>query len=113
MLQIFQWITVVVLVGLGVAGNFYYATQPLLYRVLVLVVVGAVALVIALQTAQGKVFAALVREAQIEIRKVVWPTRQETGRYTLVVIALSVAVALFLAFWDYIFQFFLQLFLLG
>lgn len=38
-----------------------------------------------------------LKEAREEIKKVVWPTREETLRSTLVVIAMSAAVAVF--FW--------------
>lgn len=40
--------------------------------------------------------AQFVREAKIELRKVNWPTKQQTINYTLLVVAMSVAVAIFL-----------------
>ena len=40
--------------------------------------------------------AQFVREAKIELKKVNWPTRQQTINYTLLVVAMSVAVAIFL-----------------
>jgi preprotein translocase subunit SecE len=42
-----------------------------------------------------------VRESRIELRKVVWPTRQETTRLTIVVIAVSAGVGLILGGFDY------------
>lgn len=44
-----------------------------------------------------------VRESRDELKKVVWPTRQETVRHTIMVIAISVAVAVFLGALDYVF----------
>jgi len=44
-----------------------------------------------------------VKEAKAELKKVNWPTKQQTINYTLVVIGLSVVIALFLAGLDYIF----------
>ena len=85
-MDMLKWGLVVLLVGAGVAGNMYYAEQSLLYRVLGLVAVGGVALFVALQTVQGKSFAELVKEARIEVRKVVWPTHQETLQTTLMVL---------------------------
>ena len=41
-------------------------------------------------------------EAAIEMRKVNWPTREETLRYTLIVIGISVGVAVYLAGLDFI-----------
>ncbi len=42
-----------------------------------------------------------LRESREEMRRVVWPTRQETLRNTLLVIWISLAVALFLGLIDY------------
>jgi len=44
-----------------------------------------------------------VRETRDELKKVVWPTRQETIRLTLVVIIISLIVGLFLGGLDFIF----------
>jgi len=43
------------------------------------------------------------KEVWIEIKKVDWPNRQETFRYTLIVIGISTAVAAFLGVLDFIF----------
>ena len=51
---------------------------------------------VALQTAKGQSFFNLVKEARIEIRKVVWPTRQETTQTTLMVVAVVLVMALLL-----------------
>ena len=53
-----------------------------------------------------------LKESRIELKKVTWPTRQETIRYTAAVIILSVSVALFLGGLDYLFQFILGRFIL-
>jgi preprotein translocase subunit SecE len=45
-----------------------------------------------------------VRDVRSELRKVAWPTRRETMNLTVVVVALSVAVGLFLGGTDYVFQ---------
>jgi len=47
---------------------------------------------------------AYFREAFAEMKKVVWPTKKQTVNYTLVVIALSISVAVFFGFLDYIFN---------
>ena len=44
-----------------------------------------------------------LKEVRLEIKKVNWPTRQETIRYTLIVIGISVAVAAYLGGLDFIF----------
>ncbi len=47
--------------------------------------------------------AAFLKEVRLEIKKVNWPTRQETIRKTLMVIGISAAVAAFLGTLDFIF----------
>ncbi len=43
-----------------------------------------------------------LKESRQELKKVVWPTRRETVRNTLIVIGISVAVAAFLGVADYL-----------
>ncbi|MDD3711045.1 MAG: preprotein translocase subunit SecE [Patescibacteria group bacterium] len=45
-----------------------------------------------------------VKESIIELKKVTWPTKKETYRYTLLVIGLSLSVAAFLGALDFIFN---------
>ena len=52
---------------------------------------------------------AFLRETQDELKKVVWPTKQETVRLTLVVIAVSLLVGLFLGGLDFVFTKILQI----
>ncbi|MDP3794911.1 MAG: preprotein translocase subunit SecE [bacterium] len=52
------------------------------------------------------------REVKSELRKVHWPSRQETVYYTLTVIAVSVAAAVFLGGLDVLFAYLLNTFLL-
>jgi preprotein translocase subunit SecE len=90
------WIAVFVLIAVGVYGNSYFANESLLYRVLALVVLALIAGWLASRTAKGKSFIQLGLEARTEIRKVVWPTRQETTHTTLIVVVVVLIVALIL-----------------
>ena len=45
-----------------------------------------------------------LKEVRLEMKKINWPTRQETLRYTLIVIGMSVVVAIFLGGLDVIFR---------
>ena len=47
-------------------------------------------------TAKGQAFFSLAKEARVEIRKVVWPSRQETTQTTLIVVAVVLVMALLL-----------------
>mgnify|MGYP001575748608 CR=1 FL=1 len=53
-----------------------------------------------------------IKEARIELKKVTWPTRQQTIRYTVAVIAMSLVVAAFLGGLDMLFTFLLNTFVL-
>jgi preprotein translocase subunit SecE len=52
-----------------------------------------------------------VKEAKAELLKVNWPSRQQTINYTLMVIAISIVVALFLGGLDYFFGYILKTFI--
>jgi len=91
-----KWVIVAALVATAVVGNSFFSDQSLLYRVLGIIVISAVAGMVALQTAKGVAFWTLVKGSRTEIRKVVWPTRQETVQTTLIVLAFVVLVALLL-----------------
>ena len=91
-----KWLIVFVLVAVAVVGNSYYSDQSLLYRVLGIVVLAVVAGLVALQTTKGAAFWALIKGSRTEIRKVVWPTRQETIQTTMIVVVFVVIVALML-----------------
>lgn len=91
-----KWVVVFAMLAAGVYGNAYFGEESLLYRVLILVVVAGAASAVAVQTAKGRVFWELLKDARIEIRKVVWPNREETTQTTLIVLALVIVVALIL-----------------
>ena len=61
----------------------------------VVAVVG-VAVGLVLWTDLGGRFASFSRESRVELRKVVWPTRQETVQITLIVLVLVFLIGLFL-----------------
>jgi len=85
-----------VLVVAGVVGNWYFGDQSLLIRALALVGVGLVAGFIALQTERGRRVWDLAREARQELRRVVWPDRQQTTQTTGIVLILILLFALIL-----------------
>ena len=44
-----------------------------------------------------------LKEVKVELKKVNWPTKQETTKYTLIVIGVSLAVMIFLGGLDFLF----------
>jgi len=91
-----KWVVVLALVAGGIFGNSYYGDQPILYRVLALVAAALVAGWIASLTERGGAFLTLVKGSRTEIRKVVWPTRQETTQTTLIVFVFVIITGLIL-----------------
>ena len=91
-----KWGLVATLVAVGVYGNYYFSAESLLYRVVALLALAGVAGFIAMQTVKGGAFWELVKEAKVEIRKVVWPTRQETVQTTMIVVVVVLIIGLIL-----------------
>ncbi|MDI1279072.1 preprotein translocase subunit SecE [Methylobacter sp.] len=86
----------VVFVVAGVAAFYYFLEVPLLYRVLGLVVVALAVVGMMLTTGVGRNVWGFVLESKQEVRKVVWPTREETFRTTLLVFGMVFIVGLIL-----------------
>jgi len=91
-----KWLVVGVLIVGGIYANYHFRAEPLLYRILGLLILGAVAAFAALQTVQGKAFLELARGAKSEAARVVWPTSQERNQTTLVVVGFILVMALLL-----------------
>jgi preprotein translocase subunit SecE len=78
------------------------AAVPTSVRVAGLLVGIAVAIVIAAFTAPGRRMRGFVAETQFEMRKVVWPTRDETLKTTGIIILVVIALSLLLGLIDLI-----------
>jgi preprotein translocase subunit SecE len=94
--DIVKWLIVTAIVMGGVYANTLYATVGVFYRALAGVGIAAVAAAIALQTEHGRAAWNLAKEARVEVRKVVWPSRQETTQTTLIVVLVVFIVGLLL-----------------
>jgi preprotein translocase subunit SecE len=91
-----KWLVVLAIVAGGIYANSYYAAIEPLFRALAGVLIVAVAIGVALQTEKGAWAWNLAKEARVEVRKVVWPTTQETTQTTLIVVGVVILVALIL-----------------
>lgn len=90
-----KWGVTILLLAAIVVGNYLYGEQlHIVARVAVLLVLAALALFLAAITEKGKTFTEFAKEARLEVRKVVWPTRQETVQTTLIILAVSTLVGL-------------------
>ena len=84
----------------AVVAFYYFEDQSLLFRVLGLVAVAIVALLIASRTAVGARTIGFAQDARTEVRKVVWPTRQETVQTTLIVFVMVIIMGIMLWLFD-------------
>lgn len=94
--DIAKWVVVALLVAAAVVGNAYFDEQAFLYRVLGVVALAIVAAVVAAQTFKGRAFVSLLKEARAEVRRVVWPTKQETAQTTGIVVLVVFLMSLLL-----------------
>jgi preprotein translocase subunit SecE len=93
--------TMLLIAGVGA----YYWFQDLAItpvRVVGLIAVVAVASFVAAQSDSGAAFFRFIKEADIERRKVVWPTHQETLQTAMMVIIVVILISLFLAAVDWL-----------
>lgn len=100
-LDLVKWAVVAAIVAGAIYANSYYSTESLLVRTIGLIVAAGVAGWIGAQTVRGRSFVNLCLDARVEIRKVVWPTRQETIQTTVVVLIVIFIVAFILWLLDW------------
>lgn len=91
-----KWLAAVFLLLAGLAANHYYSAQPWPLRLLGWLFLLGVVATLTLLTQQGKQLIEFARDSRIEMRKVYWPTRQETMQTTLIVAVMVVVLALIL-----------------
>ncbi|OZI14045.1 preprotein translocase subunit SecE [Sodalis-like symbiont of Philaenus spumarius] len=95
-LEVVKWLVVAILLVVAIVGNYYYRDYHLLLRALAVVLIIAIAGGVAMITAKGKSTVAFAREASTEVRKVIWPTRQETLHTTLIIAGVTAVMSLIL-----------------
>ncbi|MCL4166711.1 UNVERIFIED_CONTAM: hypothetical protein GTU68_047535 [Idotea baltica] len=80
----------------SIVGYYLFEDVGTLYRVLGLLAVAGIGVAIALTTGKGKQLLSFVGASRTELRKVVWPSRQETMQTTLMVFIVVVILSIFL-----------------
>ncbi len=91
-----KWVLVFLLLGGAVFGNYYYGEMSPLYRALGVVAAVVVAGFVAMQTEKGRNAVSFAKESRTEVRKVVWPTRQEAIQTTAIVLVATMIMSLIL-----------------
>ena len=84
----------------GVVGFYYFEDESQLLRVAGMLAIAVLAVFVALATDLGQRAFSFTKEARVEVRKVVWPTRQEALQTTIAVLIMVVVVAIALFFVD-------------
>lgn len=96
----FKMMTAVLVLIAGVVGFYYFEDESQLLRVLGMLAVAIAAFAIAATTDVGRRSLSFVKDARVEVRKVVWPTRQETLQTTIAVLFMVILVAIMLWLFD-------------
>lgn len=107
--DVYKWLLALSIMAGGFYSFHYFSQYQVAYRILGLVPLVIAALWVASSTEKGSAIALLIKESGVEVRKVVWPTRQETIQTTMVVIGFVVITALVLWGLDAAFAKFLSL----
>jgi preprotein translocase subunit SecE len=87
----------VAILAAGIAGFYLLSEQPIWLRWIIVLAALTAGALVSLQSYQGKSFWSFVQSSRIELRKVVWPNRQETMQVTIVVFVMIIILGLF--FW--------------
>ena len=90
-------------IGVLIAGMilfYYYSDVRLFYRVVGMISVVIFSAFIAYQSDFGKLVYSYVTDSKVELKKVTWPTKQETTQTTLGVIFIVIIVGILLWLFD-------------
>jgi preprotein translocase subunit SecE len=85
-----------ILVG-GIVAYYFYADVSVLWRAIGVLVGFLAALGVVMTTYHGHLLSQFVQGARIELRKVVWPSREETMQTTAIVLVFALIGGVF--FW--------------
>mgnify|MGYP003576429906 FL=1 len=87
----------VAVLAAGIAVFYLLPDLPIWLRWIIVLAALGLGTLVGLQSAPGRTFWEFVQSSRIELRKVVWPDRQETVQVTIVVFVMIIVLSLF--FW--------------
>ncbi|MCF6767368.1 preprotein translocase subunit SecE [Thiotrichales bacterium 19S11-10] len=104
------WTIILFLLGVGIVLNSFYADAVALpLRIAGFIVLVVFLMAASLLTSQGKSAWQFVQSARSEMRRVVWPTRQETVQTTFLIIGVVLVAALIMWLFDSLFIYIVKL----
>jgi preprotein translocase subunit SecE len=89
-------LAIAIVIG-GIAGYYIYETAPAVLRIGSVIFALAIGIGVFMTTGVGRELWRFIQGSRVELRKVVWPNRQETGQTTLVIIFFVIIMGIF--FW--------------
>lgn len=88
-----KWGVIFLILAGAVVGNYIFGEESVLFRAIGVVAAIAVAGLIAMQTEKGRTAVEFAKESRTEVRKVVWPTRQEAVQTTGIVLVATLIMS--------------------
>ena len=95
----------VLILLVGIVSYYYLIQISILFRVLMVLASVVVSLVIFFQTQRGKTLWEFFQGSRVEIKKVIWPTKQETFQTTLTVFVFVLIMGIFFWLLDFLLLF--------
>ncbi len=90
------FLALAILIG-SIVGYYYYANESALLRAVGVLVAFGLSLWVAFQSVQGQTLWKFIQGSRVELRKVVWPTREEAIQTTGIVLLFAAIMGVF--FW--------------
>jgi preprotein translocase subunit SecE len=85
-----------ILIG-GIVAYYYFGNESVLLRVMGVLIAFAAAVAVAMTSFQGQLLWKFMQGSRVELRKVVWPTREEALQTTAIVLVFALIGGVF--FW--------------
>ncbi|MBX4181107.1 preprotein translocase subunit SecE [Sodalis sp. CWE] len=91
-----KWSIIIMLLTTAIIGNHFYCDHNLLLRIVLTTIIIVIAGSLISMTTKGKSIISFINEAHIEVRKVIWPSRQEAFHTTLIIAVVTIITAMLL-----------------
>lgn len=89
-----KWMFILLLLGAGIVANYYYRDISWVYRLMAWLGATPVLLFVVYQTNEGKKSWGFINDARVELRKITWPTKQETIQTSMIIAAMVVILSI-------------------